>query len=358
MKRYCKNIDITDLKFLRQCVAKCLRKKWNRRDVGRYFCNLLHLPHYVVEELPHDYLIGVAAHHMQKELQAHELHLIPIWFKDKVDQSNGKVRTIGIQDISQQLYDYVAVEAMGDIMRRLGQFQCASLPKKGTSYGLKFIKKWAKEKDIKYFVKLDVKKCFPSIPQDKLLAFLEKYIANPELLWLIHTLVATFPQGLCIGSYLSQYLCNLYLSQLYHHLEQDLYYTRRNRRIKYAKHVLFYMDDILLLGTNAQKLRAAGKEATKFSKEILGLDIKVKWGVEPIGNGIDMLGFRVYPTHTSIRSRVFLRLRRAFKHRSVRKLPSYWGYLLASNSFNIISTLNIHRGDLNGNRIYCRAAAG
>ena len=50
--------------------------------------------------------------------------------------------------------------------------------------------------------------------------FLRKYIKNEPLLNLIEKLIGTFEAGLSIGSYLSQYLCNVFLSQIYHEIAE------------------------------------------------------------------------------------------------------------------------------------------
>ena len=137
-------------------------------------------------------------------------------------------------------------------MKRIGEYQCASISGRGPYYGLKHVRKWLRAHDAKYVAQLDVQKCFPSIPQDKLLAFVDKYVANADIRWLVRELVSTFDVGLSIGSYLSQYLCNLYMSQLYHEISERMCYTRRGKPIRLVKHVLFYMDDILLIGCNAK----------------------------------------------------------------------------------------------------------
>ena len=37
---------------------------------------------------------------MQKQLAKKELHFVPIWYKEKIDASNQKLRRIGIQHVS------------------------------------------------------------------------------------------------------------------------------------------------------------------------------------------------------------------------------------------------------------------
>ena len=160
-------------------------------------------------------LVHIAAPLLQGELSNRELVISPIWYTDKIDASSGKMRRIGIQDIKQQFYDYIAVNAMQDFLRRIGEFQCASIPGRGPIWGMKHLYNWVRGQEGLYVAQLDVRKCFPSIPHDKLFSMLDRYVANDDLIWLIKTLVSTFEHGLSIGSYLSQYLCNLYMSFLY-----------------------------------------------------------------------------------------------------------------------------------------------
>lgn len=302
----------------------------------------------------HEDLIWVAAHDMKKKLESRDLKFVPIWYKVKYDGSSGKAREIGIQHISQQLFDYVAVNAMSDFMKRIGEFQCASMPGRGGSYGLRFVKRWLQEPDVKYYAQLDIRKCFPSIPQNKLLAFVDTYVANDDVKWLVSELVRTFKEGLAIGSYLSQYLCNLYLSQLYHEIAENMFYERRGERIRMVKHVLFYMDDILLLGSNSKKLHQAIRKIIKFAREKLGLEIKSKWFVRELGDGfIDMMGFQIYQDHVTVRKRVFFRMRRAFKKANkqkqfirpaiARKCVSYFGYIRHTNAKKFSRKYHVYR---------------
>ena len=66
--------------------------------------------------------------------------------------------------------------------------------------------------------------------------FLRKHIKNDILLWLIETIINTFDKGLSIGSYLSQFLCNLYLSQLYHEISH-MHKIRKSRRNKTSEYI-------------------------------------------------------------------------------------------------------------------------
>ena len=299
-----------------------------------------------------------------------------IWYREKIDGSSGKVRRIGIQNIKQQLYDYIAVEALEPLLKRIGEYQYASIKGRGTTKGKEVISRWIRNRDMRYFVKLDVRKCFESIDHGKMMEFLRRRVKNEPLLHLIETMLGSFERGLSIGSYLSQYLCNLYMSILYHEIKENMCRTRKgkrgNKRVNLVRHCLIYMDDILLIGPRKRDLEKAAKLTVQKASE-MGLEIKPNYQVRQIdGNCIDMLGFKIYRTHTEIRGRTFLRVRRSF-HRArkrltegvARKCLSYYGYLKHTNSrrfqrkWKVRNTIKKCKGVIrNESKIYGTAAAG
>lgn len=302
---------------------------------------------------------------VRSELISKSISFPLIWYKEKIDTSSHKIRNIGIQHVKQQIYDYIAIEGLKPLFCRIGVHQYASIRDRGCLKGSRMIQRWMRNKSLKYFAKLDIKKCYPSIPQDKLIQFLEKHIKNDMLMWLIKELVSTFEIGLSIGSFLSQYLCNLYLSQIYHFIGH-LHKVRKHKdgtksSIRLVHHRLFYMDDILMIGTSSKDTHKAVKEVIKYCKS-LGLKIKESWFVKQMsfankkcdGAFIDMMGFRIYRTHITIRKYVFKRIRRLAirlwkrikTHQKVleshaRKMISYWGLLKNSNSVKVIQKYHV-----------------
>lgn len=280
---------------------------------------------------------------LQEEIINGTISFPPIWYRDKVDSSSGKIRRIGIQNIKQQLYDYIAVEGLQPVIRRIGEYQYASIEGRGTTKGKEVISHWIRNKDMRYFVKLDVRKCFESIDHDKLMGYLRGRVKNEPLLNLVELLIGSFENGLSIGSYLSQYLCNLYMSILYHEIKEKMYRARRGKRgekrVNFVRHCLIYMDDILMIGSRKRDLEKAVKLTVQKASE-MGLQIKANYQVRQIdGNNIDMLGYKIYRTHTEIRGRTYLRVRRAFRRARKRltealakKCLSYNGYLIHTNS--------------------------
>lgn len=340
---------------------QCLQGKYTRRDVLDLLSRQLGRSK---SELKRDYKEnGASAMNreaervidvVQGEILRHELALKPIRYMDKVDSSSNKTRRIGIQDIKQQIYDYIAVEGLRPILRRIGEYQCASIPGRGQKYGIQAVQRWMRNPHIRYAAKLDIQKCFESIKHGAVMAWLRKRVRNDTLLWLVETLLSTFEQGLSIGSFLSQYLCNLYLSDLYHYASESLYRVRKRRkgddvRVNLISHVLFYMDDILLLGTNAKDLRHAVNLICDKAKA-MKLRIKKTWRVFSVQGAefVDMMGVRIYKTHMTIRSYVFRRIRRAYAHALrrikqhlaipaslARRCASYYGLLKNTNSYQL-----------------------
>ena len=350
MKRLCKDVDITDRCLVSRAVYACLDKKYKRNDVVRYMSHVSGLKENQIRCIYFRYgkrgihpIVELIITELQSEIVNGSVSFPKIWYREKIDGSSGKNRRIGIQNIKQQLYDYIAVEGLKPVLKRIGEFQYASIKGRGTTKGKEIISRWIRNRDMRYFVKLDVRKCFESIDHNLLIEFLEKHIKNEKLIWLIKMLISSFERGLSIGSYLSQYLCNLYMSILYHYIMEELYKTRRGKRVDLVKHCLIYMDDILLVGSQRRDMEMAVKRVVKKAED-MGLVIKPNYQVKPIdGNCIDMMGFKIYRTHTEIRGRIFLRVRRSFRMarqhitiRTAKKCISYYGYLKHTNSKRIM----------------------
>lgn len=133
-------------------------------------------------------------------------------------------------------------------------------------------------------------------------------------------------------------------------------------RINLIKHQLFFMDDILILGTNAKDIHKAMKQIIQKADE-MGLKIKDSWMVyttiakrKDDGHFIDIMGVRIYRQHITIRRRVFLRVRRSYKKAQslvkqrkkipvwlARKCMSYKGILDHTDSYNIKRRYNANK---------------
>ena len=336
MKRKCKNVDITDYDFILQAINDCLRnKRKNRNDILR-----------IRKEIGTNEEIAKV---LQREIVDGKLELKPIWYREKFDDNSQKWRKIGIQDIKQQMYDYIAVNGLAELERSIGHYQCASVKGRGQIYCAKAIASHIKDKSVKYYCKMDIRKYYESIPRDKLMDWLRKRVKNDKLLWLVETMLDTFEYGLSIGSYLSQHLGNLYLSDIYHELEA-LSKTRRGKRIKTVSFQAFYMDDILITRTNSRELVKAANLIVDRCKE-KGLEIKPTWSCQKIdGSFIDMAGYRIYRDHMTVRRGTMKKIRRTFvrydtKNKSktrARRVISHYGIVKHADSYKFCHKYDIY----------------
>lgn len=340
-KRYCKNVNILDPLLVKTAVLDCLHKgkKRRRRDTVAYFGRMAGVSVQAAEKMllqrTPDFFATVdkIVASLIVEMESRKIKLPNIYHHQRQDKSSGKVRKISILHIKNLILDHVAVTALEPVLCRLGAYQVSGLPDRGAQYGARALRRWLKNKRMKYAVKLDIKDCYGSTDRAKLLAWLRLHVKNEPLLWLVSTLVHHCDRGLSIGSYLSQTLAQLYLSELYH------------LACKNGKKVLFYMDDMVLLSTNRRHLRRDVRELVAKAAS-MGYLIKPNWCIFRVSETrpLDVMGFRFSRGRVTVRKRIFRRARRALMRigariKSRRRVPvalamrllSYKGWLLFAN---------------------------
>lgn len=366
-KKKCKNID--DKRLIMAALKKCFSspKTKRRLDTLKLFQEVINIPTQkaLVElinngEDKYKEALHLLAEKFLYEIKTDTINFPKHRYEIRRDGSNGKERRISILNIKQLAYDHIAVMALEPVLKGIGQFQVSSIRGKGGGYAIKTIRRWMRDKRLNYFIKLDIKKYFPSIDQRRLVKFLIDRVDNQRLIRLVARLIISCDEGgIHIGSYLSQSLANYYLSYIYHKID-DLRYTRRDKSIKSVEHLLFYMDDFLLLGRNKRKLQEAAAYAVRLAKEEMGLTIKPNYCVQRIldhkskrkdkGHWIDMVGYRFSKQGVTLRKSIFRRAYRMFirvkrsistkKHVSFSqcsRLISYWGFLQHTNCFNFFT---------------------
>lgn len=278
---------------------------------------------------------------IHREIGDRYLTFPPIRYFMRREKTNGKLRRIGIQSIKQQVCDYLVVRALqGMLDAKLGYYQCASVPGKGQEFAKRHIEKWYAEGG--YFAKHDIRKCFPSVDQAVLMRYLKKNVGSADILYVIEAALANYgtveePCGLNIGSYLSQYLANLVLSIVYHHIE-ELHKTRRETRHALVTHQLWYMDDLVMFSRSKRDLTMAMRDVERFVMDELHMSVKpwkvCKCGADPL----DMVGYVIDAKGTKLRAQLYLRSRRSFVRMNrkpcisrARRCVSYWGFVKHSD---------------------------
>jgi len=143
-----------------------------------------------------------------------------------------------------------------------------------------------------------------------LLSILGRRIKDVGLLWLIKIILEnhkteTPGKGMPLGNLTSQFLANVYLSELDYFVKHELK----------AKYYIRYVDDFVILERNRALLEAYMERIDCFLKGELKLELHPeKSKIIPIQRGITLLGFRVFLQYRLLKrsnqSRVWKRLRR------------------------------------------------
>jgi len=165
----------------------------------------------------------------------------------------------------------------------------------------------------RYVLKMDVQQYFPSIDHDLLKEKLRRRIKDPRVLDLLDRIIDSAPRGtpdpcyfagddlfapferrvgIPIGNLTSQFFANLYLDDLDHAIKQDLH----------VRPYLRYVDDVVVLDHDKARLadiRAAVRE--RLATDRLRLHPR-KAHISPVADGLNLLGYFVYPTRRRVRN--------------------------------------------------------
>lgn len=313
-----KIIDIDNIKFAILCASK---KKTKRKGVQKVLANL-----------------------DRCALEIHQLlttkAYVPSPYTEvKIkDGSSQKVRTIHKPKFypDQCIHWALTLPMQEGWGKSLNPNTCGSIPNRGGHYGKKKIENWVRNnhKETKYCYKLDIRKYYESIDQERLIDMFRHKIKDSDTLWLIETIILSHDKGLPIGNYTSQWFANIFLSRLDWYITQELGVTRYIR----------YIDDMVLFSGNKKKLHKIRKEVEYFISN-LGLHIKDNWQVFKVGDrGVDILGYRFFHTHTLIRKstayRMHRRIKRIGKHiptpSEISAVFSYMGITTHCDSRNFV----------------------
>ena len=365
MKRYLKDYVLTTSK-IEEAIYDCLKRKWRRKDVA-YF-----LASYMAEEGDdiHEIIaycrkkaryketryvfadtITKIAYILYDEIKNHDIELEPIKYTLKYDSTSMKIREIGISSIKQQIYDYIVVNACRTMfMAKIGFYQCASIPNRGQVYGKRAIERWIRKEPAKtkYYYKCDIRKYYPSVNKRKLKRLVHRDVKDLDILYVMDTILDTYKNGLCIGSYLSQFLANYYLSYIYHYMTEESYSVRIKKygkviRVNHVPRILFYLDDIIMFSSSIKLLNRA---IADLKRCLIKYDLQLKEDSvikRTADNPIDMMGYVISVKNTIVRKRVYNKIFRLFlkcnRRKEIlslhisRRILSYNSYLTHSNLY-------------------------
>lgn len=184
---------------------------------------------------------------------------------------------------------------------------------------------------VKYCLKMDIQKFYPSIDNKILQGIIEKKVKCKRTLQLLNKVLYSI-EGVPIGNYLSQYFGNLYLTYFDHWVKEEL-------KVKYYYR---YCDDIVLLSNTKLELHIMLGRIKVYLDSKLKLRLKRDYQVFRISRGIDFLGFRFFNRYTLIRKRItrsFIRACKEFvataSHAELARVISYYGWVKVADGHNL-----------------------
>lgn len=176
-----------------------------------------------------------------------------------------------------------------------------------------------------YYYKFDVAKFFYRIDHEILMDICRKKIDDPRTVDLLgyyinndavpfgmpldaNQLTITEEQmlydlGIHIGGGLSHMLGNMYLDPL----------DQFCKRVLGIKRYIRYMDDIIILDNDKERLKEYGRRMTQFLEERLHLNFNNKTALRPVRVGCEFVGFVIYNDHVILRKSTTLRMKRTLR---------------------------------------------
>lgn len=178
-----------------------------------------------------------------------------------------------------------------------------------------------------YALKCDVKKFFASVNHDTLLSSLMRQIKDPSVVQLLENIIGSFSAGHCrgipLGNLTSQLFANTYLHEL----------DRYAKVFLLERYYLRYCDDFIILSESRQRLSGVTQNIDEFLKKTLSLQLHPKKVfIRTWTQGVDFLGYVLFPHATAIRVKTAARmLRRANENNRA----SYLGVCSHANAFEL-----------------------
>lgn len=255
-----------------------------------------------------------------------------------------KKRTIIVPTVRETVIHHMIVNVLRPIfMKSMYHHSYGSIPGRGAHMGKKYIERYIRKgKNIKYCLKMDIRKYFENVSIRVLKEKLRKIIHDERFLKIVFTVIDVADNGIPLGFYTSQWFANFYLTDLDHYIKQNLK----------AESYYRYMDDMIIFGSNKRKLHQMRKAVDDYIKR-LELQLKDNWQIfrfdymrkgKHYGRDLDFMGFRFFRDKTLLRKSILLKATRKAKRLShkekptlydIRQMMSYIGWIDATDTYGI-----------------------
>lgn len=163
-----------------------------------------------------------------------------------------------------------------------------------------------------FILKCDIRKFFPTIDHELLLAIINRRIKDPNTMWLIKIILGSFSsefsgkglKGAPIGNLTSQLFANIYMNELDQFIKHGL-------KVKYY---IRYTDDFVIVHQDRDYLLGLQDKIASFLDTELKLSLHPdKLEIRKYRQGVDFLGYVNLPKARVLRTKVRRRLFRKIK---------------------------------------------
>ena len=228
---------------------------------------------------------------------------------------------------------------------------------KGTHKGVDILEKLTRKISRNNFklcfvLKCDIKKFFETIDHCILLNIILKQIKDSDTIWLLEEIIESSSseystifnrKGLPIGNLTSQLFANIYLNEFDQFIKHKLK----------VKHYIRYTDDFIIMADNKPYLENLIISIRSYLLDKLALELHPKKiSVRKFRQGIDFLGYIIFPHHRLLRARtkqrIFRKLEkrvREYKNGTINKqtieqsFQSYLGVLSHADTYELSNEL-------------------
>lgn len=208
------------------------------------------------------------------------------------------------------------------------------IPGRGSLSAMQRLRYWIEQacrKDEQWFyLKLDISKYFYRVSHRILKKILAKKIKDARLLEVLYSVIdckhtpfglplgaspgdvpledRLYDVGMPIGNLLSQVFANVYLDVL----------DQFCKRVLKIHFYIRYMDDVIVLCNDKIQLREWKDQIEVFLMNELELHLNSKTCIRPISQGIEFVGYRIWPDRVIVRKSTSLRIKRALRGLAVK----------------------------------------
>lgn len=231
------------------------------------------------------------------------------------DGVSRKKREIIVPTDKEQIIHHMLMNVFEPVvMKGFYEHAYGSIKGRGAELCKSYIERDIRNKSqIKYFLKMDIRKYYNSINTQILIRKLREVIKDKKYLEVLEEVINVQPIGLPLGFYTSQMLAQFYLKDFDRFVKEELkapFYYR-------------YVDDIVIHANSKRYLHTVEHAIIDYLNNELALDVNNKTQVfrfsyidrngKQRGRDLDFLGYRFFRNKTILRKSVMLKSTRKAK---------------------------------------------